>query len=473
MSGGLAELVARGSTIHFMGIGGAGMAGLALLMEARGATVTGCDREASETTAELEGRGFSVEVGHRASHVESADALVYTAAVPADHPELEAARARGIPAVKRSQALADLVNTGSLVAVAGTHGKTTTCALAALALERAGLDPTALVGGRVPLWRGNARIGDGATYVVEADEYDRSFLALRPKVAVVTSVEAEHVDTYASFKELEEAFDEFVDRVPEDGRLVACVDDAGARRRLERAGERGLAYGTSEAAELRSDSIAYRENGTTFSARWRGVELGDFELGLGGRHNVLNALAALGVMVALGLEPQAAAPALASFTGVERRFQVLGTAGGITVVDDYAHHPTEVTATLEAARQLFGDRRLVAAFQPHLYTRTRAFADEFGRALAGADVAYVTGIYPAREEPIPGVSAELVVAAAREAMGADRVVHVAELEDLGGALAAELGPGDVLLTLGAGDITRIAHAVLAVLAELERSHVDE
>ncbi len=469
MSGALSELVAAGARIHLMGIGGAGMAGLALLMQSGGMTVTGCDRVVSQTTNELEGRGIGIRVGHSPEHTEGNDALVYTAAIPADHPELHAARKRGIPVVKRNLALADLVNSGELIAIAGTHGKTTTSALTALALESAGLDPTALVGGRVPQWSGNARVGSSSIYVVEADEYDRSFLALQPDVAVVTSVEAEHLDTYGGLEELEAAFDEFVQRVSPDGRVVACVDDPGARRRVERVGGRGLAYGTGEGAALRGESLEYRPGGTSFSASLRGTPLGVFELGLGGRHNVLNALGVLGVMLALGLDPAAAAPVFASFTGVERRFQILGEVGGIAVVDDYAHHPTEVTATLEAARQMFDERRLVVAFQPHLYTRTQAFADEFGRALGGADVVFVTGIYSAREEPIEGVSAELVSDSARQKLGEENVHHVEALDDLVALLRNELAPGDVLLTLGAGDIGDAAHSVFA---ELERSHVD-
>jgi UDP-N-acetylmuramate--alanine ligase len=466
---GIAGLASQRAAIHLMGIGGAGMAGLALLLEARGAAVSGCDEESNETTETLESRGMNVWRGHSAEHVEGHAAVVHTAAVPEDHPELEAARAHGLPVVKRSRALADLVNAGTLVAVAGTHGKTTTTALTALALEAAGLQPTALVGGRIPAWGGNARIAGGDTYVVEADEYDRSFLALRPKLAVITSVEVEHLDTYSTLAELEDAFDTFVDRVPEDGRVIACADDAGARRRLERAGTRGLSYGLGEDAELRAESVTYGAERTRFSARWRGKPLGEFELTLHGRHNVLNALAAIGVMLALGLEPRAAAPALAAFTGVERRFQTLGVTGGVTVVDDYAHHPTEVAATLETARQVFADRRLVVAFQPHLYSRTRAFAAEFGRALAAADLVFVTAIYPAREAPIPGVSARLVVDAARRALDADRVRYAEDLDALAAALEAELRPGDVLVTLGAGDIFGVARRLVA---ELGRSDVD-
>ncbi len=466
---GLNALVARGAAIHLIGVGGAGMAGLALLLEARGAKVSGCDRELTEAAADLRRRGLDVRVGHDAAHLDGQDAVIHTAAIPSDQPELEEARRKGLPTFKRSEALAELVNAGVLVAVAGTHGKTTTTALTALALESAGLDPTALVGGKVPAWGGNARIGRSATHVVEADEYDRSFLTLRPRVAVVTSVEAEHLDTYESSEALEEAFSEFVGRVPEDGRVIACWDDLGSRRCLVKAGDRAIAYGLGDGAALRAEDVVYEPGRTRFSARWNDRSLGEFQLALGGAHNVRNALAALGVTAALGVETRKTAEALAGFRGVERRFQVLGEAGGIVVVDDYAHHPTEVEATLSAAAQAFGDRRKVVAFQPHLYSRTRAFAGEFGRALAAADVVFVTAIYAAREKPIPGVNAELIVESARAVLGEDRVHYSERLADLQAALKRALRAGDVVITLGAGDIGSVAHALLA---DLGRSHVD-
>jgi UDP-N-acetylmuramate--alanine ligase len=446
------------------------MAGLALLMRARGGAVSGCDNEISQTTRSLEEHGIAVYEGHSPEHVEGAAAVVHTSAVPAAHPELETARIRGLPVMKRSQALGDLVNQGSLVAISGTHGKTTTSALTALALEASGLDPTALVGGRVLAWGGNARIGGSANYVVEADEYDRSFLTLWPDHAVVTSVEQEHLDTYGTFAEMEAAFDEFVGRVPTGGRVIACVDDAGARRRLQGVGDRGLGYGTSDDAELQADSIVQEADRTRFSVRWRGEPQGEFDLALRGQHNVRNALAVIGVMLSLGLEPQAATGALAGFAGVERRFQPIGSAGGIAVIDDYAHHPTEVSATLETARQAFGTRRLVVAFQPHLYSRTQAFARQFGQSLNRADLVFVTDIYPAREKPIPGVTAQLVVDAARDVIGDERVRFVPDLAALTEAVKRELEAGDVFITLGAGDVGSVAHAISE---ELEASDVDE
>ncbi|UCF21245.1 MAG: UDP-N-acetylmuramate--L-alanine ligase [Gemmatimonadota bacterium] len=465
----LARLVERGAPIHLLGIGGAGMASLALLLQARGARVSGCDQELSDMTADLERRGISVERGHSPEHAAAVEALVYTAAIPEDHPELRAARERGLPAIKRSSALGELANAGRLVAVAGTHGKTTTTALTAMALEAAGVDPVALVGGRVPAWGGNARIGGGQTFVVEADEYDRSFLALWPLIAVVTSVEPEHLDTYGSTEEMEAAFDNFVSRVPDEGRVVVCTDDPGARRRLRLVGQRGLSYGLRSDADLRAEHIDHAVDRTHFSASWRGEPIGSFELLLRGEHNVRNALASLGVLLAMDIEPGVAAGALAGFGGVERRFQKLGEAGGITVIDDYAHHPTEVAATLDTAKLVFKDQRLVAAFQPHLYSRTAAFAVEFGKALARADVVFVTDVYRAREAPIPGVTGELVATAARAQRGGDGVRYRENLAALRAALREELRAGDVLITLGAGDIGQMAHVLFD---ELRRSHVD-
>ncbi len=466
-AGALPQLARAGATVHFVGIGGAGMAGLALLLRSRGATVTGSDRERSSTTADLEGRGIDVRIGHSADNVRGCQAVVHTAAVAADNVELEAARAQGIPVIKRADALAQLVNEGRLIAVAGTHGKTTTTALVALTTEAVGLDPTALVGGRIGSWNGNARIGKSETYVVEADEYDRSFLTLRPDVAVVTSMEADHLDTYSTLEEMEMAFRSFVESVSDDGHLIACADDPGARRCLEEVG--GLGYGIGDAAELKAESLVYGPEKTSFSARFGEEPLGEYELSLRGSHNVRNALAALGVILALGLDPRAAAPTLAAFPGVERRFQTVGESAGVTVVDDYAHHPTEVKATLEAARQAFEGRRLVVVFQPHLYSRTRAFAAEFGRALAESDVLFVAPIYPAREEPIPGVTHRLVVDAARPAMEPGRAQSSRSLDEVVKALVTELQPGDVLLTMGAGDVGSVGHNVLD---RLGRSHVD-
>lgn len=458
----LRALAERGP-IHFVGISGAGMSALAELVLRAGGQVTGCDLRPGEVAHALEELGATIRVGHDPSHVEGAVAVVTTAAVPAEHPELVAARARGIPVLKRAQALGALVNRGEVVAIAGTHGKTTTTAMTTAILAEAGLDPTGFVGGHVPGWVGGLRAGSDRLYVVEADEYDRSFLTLRPRVAVVTTVDADHLDIYGSLAGVEAAFRDFVAAVPANGLIAACVDDPGARRLLAEAGEgRGLGYGLSEEATLRAVGVEARGRGCGFVVEEAGRALAEVELGVPGEHNVRNALAALAAARHVGADLEAAVRALASFRGVARRFEEIGTAAGVVVVDDYAHHPTEIAATVTAARAAYPGRRLVVAFQPHLYTRTRDFAVRFGEALAGADQVWVTDVYPAREAPIPGVSGELVVDAARAA-GAPEVHYAPELEGLAADLAGALRSGDLLVTMGAGSITELGRAVLSRL----------
>lgn len=468
----LRALAAQGA-IHFVGISGAGMSALAELVLRAGGRVTGCDLRPGEVASALEGLGATIWADHDPSHIEEAVAVVTTAAVPAEHPELVAARARGLPVLKRAQALGALVNRGEVVAIAGTHGKTTTTAMTTAILAESGLDPTGFVGGHVPGWVGGLRAGSERLFVVEADEYDRSFLTLRPRVAVVTTVDADHLDIYGSMAGVEAAFREFVAAVPEDGLLVACVDDPGARRLLAEAGRgRGLGYGLSAGAGLRAVGVVARGRGSHFVVEEEGRAVAEVELGVPGEHNVRNALAALAAARHVGAEVEAAVRALAAFRGVARRFEEVGTAAGVVVVDDYAHHPTEIAATVAAARGAYPGRRLVVAFQPHLYTRTRDFAPRFGEALSGADQVWVTDVYPAREAPIPGVSGELVVEAARGAGtrgagahgGAELDVrYVATLEELAAGLAGALRDGDLLVTMGAGSITEIGPQVLARL----------
>jgi UDP-N-acetylmuramate--alanine ligase len=452
----LVELAKHGP-IHFMGIGGAGMAPLAEMALLAGARVTGCDSSPGPATQRLEERGAHVYQGHDPSHAADCAALVTTAAVPHDHPELAAARARGIPVLKRAEALGAIVNHGTVVGIAGTHGKTTTTTLTTAVLEAAGARPTGFVGARVPAWGGNLRPGGDQVYVVEADEYDRSFHQLRPTVAVVTTLEADHLDIYGSLQAIEEAFDHFVGAVPPDGLIAACADDHGAARmaaRMPGGPERVLTYGLSAGAMLRAEDVRFTPSGAVFTVRERGAVLGTARLNAPGEHNVRNALAAVAVGRRFGAEWDAIARGLASYAGVDRRFEQIGEAGGILFVDDYAHHPTEVRATLGAARAGYGDRRLVAVFQPHLYSRTRDFAAEFGQALAGADVVILTDVYAAREKPIEGVTGQMIADTARDAGVQVRYVPVrAEVVD---AVAAELRPGDLCLTLGAGNLDMAA-----------------
>lgn len=445
---------------HFVGAAGAGMSALAELLARRGVPVTGCDANPASTD-DLERVGVRVARGHDPAHVDGARALVVTSAMPAAHPELERARSLGIPVIRRAEALAAAVAGGQVIGIAGTHGKTTTSVLTTEALAAAGLDPTGIVGGRVPGWHGNLRPGAGRVFVVEADEYDRSFLALAPDVAVVTNIEADHLDIYTDLSDIRAAFAQFVRGA---ATVVVCADDPGAAALPLPAGAAVVRYGidSPNARLVARDLRAEAGGGSRFTVVDDGRPLGEVALAVPGRHNVLNALAAVACGLALGVTLPAMAPGLAAFRGVERRFQRLGEAAGVAVVDDYAHHPTEIRATLAAARHAFPGRRLVAAFQPHLYTRTRDFAGEFGAALAGADAIFLTDIYPAREQPIAGVTAELIAAAARTAGGA--LAWTGPRADLAAALAQHVAAGDVVLTLGAGDITRTGPELLRRLS---------
>ncbi|MBX6332456.1 MAG: UDP-N-acetylmuramate--L-alanine ligase, partial [Gemmatimonadaceae bacterium] len=405
--------------------------------------------------------GVPVWAGHDPAHVEGAQAVVVTSAMPRHHPEIERARALGLPVIRRAEALAEAVSGGELVAIAGTHGKTTTTVMTTEALAAAALDPTGVAGGRVGAWSGNLRRGSDALFVVEADEYDRSFLALAPTIAVVTNVEADHLDIYADLADIRRAFAQFVAgaRV-----IVLCADDDGAATLDTPSTAEVVRYGiASPDARLVARDVRPAGAGACFTVVYDDEPLGEVALRVPGRHNVLNALAALASGLALGARVDAMAPGLEQFTGVERRFQRVGEARGVTIVDDYAHHPTEIRATLAAARAAFPGRRLVAAFQPHLYTRTRDFARDFGAALAGADAIFLTEIYPAREQPIDGVSATLIERAAREAGGV--LAWRGDRPELAAALARSVRQGDVVLTLGAGDITRTGPELLAHLTD--------
>jgi UDP-N-acetylmuramate--alanine ligase len=448
----LLELARRGP-VHFMGIGGAGMSPLAEMALLAGVRVTGCDASPGPATRLLEARGATVHQGHDPAHVEDAAALVMTAAVAADHPEVLAARSRGIPVLKRAEALGAIVNHGTVVGIAGTHGKTTTTTLTTAVLAAAGLDPTGFVGARVPAWGGNLRRGGDRVYVVEADEYDRSFHQLRPTVAVVTTLEADHLDVYGSLEAVEASFRTFVDAVPEDGLIAGCGDDHGAARLLAAlpgGPERIVTYGLAAGSMLRAEEVRPDSGGCRFRVRERGRVLGEASLRTPGLHNLQNALAAVAVARRFGAEWDAIAAGIAAYTGVDRRFETVGEADGVLLVDDYAHHPTELRATLEAARTAHPERRLVAVFQPHLYSRTRDFQREFGAALAAADLVVLTDVYAARERPIEGVSGTLIADAARAA-GA-HVRYVADRAEVVDAVAAELRPGDLCLTLGAGNL---------------------
>jgi UDP-N-acetylmuramate--alanine ligase len=435
--------------VHFVGIGGAGMSALALIAVRRGVIVSGCDADPTGA-ADLAAMGVRIFQGHDPAHLEGARAVVVTAAVTAGHPELERARVLGLPVVPRKEALAALIGSARSVAVAGTHGKTTTTVMTTEALTAAGLAPTGIAGGRVSAWGGNARLASDDLFVVEADEFDKAFLTLHPTVAVVNNVEPDHLECYGSLTALEDAFVEFAGRAPT---AIVSADDPGARRVASRLPSGTRRFGFAEDAEIRISDVVQRADRTEARVSWQGRAALPVRLKVPGVHNLRNAVAALGAVEVLGGNLRSAAEALAEFEGVGRRFERLGEHGGVAVVDDYAHHPSELAATLSAARQAFPSRRLVAVFQPHLYSRTEAHGEAMGAALAEADLVFVTEVYAAREQPIAGVSGRRVADAARRA-GADARFEPARAA-IGRQVFESLQPGDVVLTLGAGDITRV------------------
>lgn len=437
------------------------MSALALIARHLGVAITGCDTDTSGA-ADLAALGVQVWRGHDPGHVDGARAVVVTAAVPQDHAELERARAMAIPVVRRADALGELVadGGGTLVAVAGTHGKTTTTVMVTDALTAAGRTPTGLAGGRVAAWGGNARVGSRDLFVVEADEFDRAFLSLTPTVAVVNNVEADHLECYGTVAALEDAFAEFAGRAR---RVIVGGDDAGAQRVAARLGVPVWRVGLDPDADVRIRDVIQEPAGSRATVDVPGVSPVRLQLAVPGLHNLRNAAAALAVLRALDADVAAGARALASFGGVGRRFERVGEAHGVTVVDDYAHHPTEVAATLAAARQAFPGRRVVAVFQPHLYSRTALHGAALGEALAAADVVVVAPIYGAREQPAAGggVTHDLV---ARGAIGAGAAtVAVRDRADLAGQVARAVKTGDVVFTLGAGDVTRVGPELLGIL----------
>lgn len=430
------------------------MSALAELFVRRGVKVTGCDANPSGAS-DLERLGVHV-TGHDPSHVDGARALVITSAMPKDHPELARARDKGIPIIRRAEALGEVTAGRELVAIAGTHGKTTTTVMTTAALAEAGKDPTALVGGRVAMWEGNLKLGGDSLYVVEADEYDRSFLALTPTVAVATNVEADHLDIYKDLADIRDAFAQFARGART---IVLCGDDRGATTLTTPSSAEVIRYGIDSAdARLVAKDVRIGVKATSYDVVFDGERLGEVRLLVPGRHNVLNSLAAIASGLALGAPVEAMAKGLGAFRGVERRFQRLGEANGVAVVDDYAHHPTEIAATLSAARGAFAGRRIIAAFQPHLYSRTRDFSREFGAALSAADAVFLTEIYPAREQPIAGVTSSLIESSLRQAGGT--LSWRGERTALADALAASVKSGDVVITIGAGDITKTGPELL-------------
>jgi UDP-N-acetylmuramate--alanine ligase len=452
--------------VHFVGIGGAGMSGIARIMLARGLPVSGSDAKDSVTLVALRALGATVFVGHDAANVGDVDTVVVSTAIRDSNPELVEARRRGLIVIHRAGALASVMVGRRAVAVAGTHGKTTTTSLLTVALQHCGADPSFAIGGNLNESGANAHNGTGDVFVAEADESDGSFLQYEPTAAIVTNVEPDHLDHYGTPEAVALAFEAFARRIQPGGFLVSCADDAGAARLADSARADGVdvrTYGVTEEADLRLADLVTAGLGSSFEPVLLGRRLGRVELRLPGRHNALNAAAALATGVGLGFPVERLREGLASFTGTRRRFEHKGTQGGVRVFDSYAHHPTELAADLVAAREVAGRGRVVVVFQPHLYSRTRFFAEDFGRALGLADEVVVMDVYAAREDPEPGVTGALVASAVP--LPAAQVVFEPSWSAVAAHLASRARPGDVVLTCGAGDVTMIGPEVLDLLAE--------
>ncbi len=452
--------------VHFIGIGGIGMSGIARLLLQRGVAVSGSDAKESPITRELVAKGALFFAGHAAANVHGATEVVVSSAIRQDNPELVEARRLGLPEKHRSIKLADLVNSRRGITIAGTHGKTTTTSMAATMLSSAGLFPSYVVGGIIQSFADNARASDSEWIVIEADESDGTLVNYRPQIAVLTNVELDHTDFYKSMKQLDGVFATYLRNIKPGGICVCCADDPGAARILAGfSGRDVITYGLNGTSDISAREIRHDGLVSRFEVWYRGDRLGLVQLQVPGRHNVLNSLGAVGVGIAMEVPFDAISDGLGKFTGVDRRFQILGRANGITVVDDYAHHPSEIRATLAAARQAHGGR-IVAVFQPHRFSRVQSLWDDFGAAFGDADEVVLVDTYPACEDPIPGVTTQLIADSAR-AHGHRGVNYPGSLADTEEFVMGFVRPGDLLLTLGAGDLVRTAHTLARRLAAPE------
>lgn len=442
--------------IHFVGIGGIGMSGIAEVLHRQSFIITGSDLKESENTEYLKKLGVKISIGHAAENVQDADVVVYSSAViPEENPETVQAKSLGIPIIRRAEMLAEITRLNYTIAISGTHGKTTTTSLCGHLLINAGFDPTVIVGGRLRSFGGiNARLGNGKWTVVEADEYDRSFLQLLPTIAIVNNIESDHLDIYKDLEDIKETFEEFLNKVPFYGLVIAGIDDTGVKEILKNIKRKVVSFGLSRFADFRAENISYVGNQTSFECFNNSTSLGKFTLNIPGLHSVKNALATIAVGIHLRIDLEIIKQTLLEFSGVHRRFEIKAEKKGIMIVDDYAHHPSEIIATLSAARNGW-NRRIVAIFQPHTYTRTLALAKEFGSAFDQADVLFVSDIYPAREKPIEGVSGQLIADAARE-YGHKFVHYISNFQDIASEVLKILKEDDIVITLGAGNIWKVA-----------------
>src|SRR6266478_3751018 len=462
--------------IHFVGIGGIGMSGIAEVLLNLGYKISGSDLKNSAVTQRLASLGATTFEGHAAANIAGADVVVTSSAIPVDNPEVAEARRLHIPVIQRAEMLAELMRLKYGIAIAGMHGKTTTTSMVAAVLAAGGLDPTVVVGGRVDAMGSNARLGKSQYLVAEADESDRTFLKLSPILSVVTNIDREHMDCYRDMEDVESTFVEFMDQVPFYGMVVACNDDERTRALLPRVERRVVTYGLRKDSDFLISQIqvapapsAVKTAMSRFTVTYRGKSLGEFEIYVPGQHNILNATAALAVGIGLDIAPDAIRQALKDFRGVDRRFQLKGSANGVDVIDDYGHHPTEIRATLAAARQC-GYKRVHVIFQPHRYTRTQLLIDDFATAFADADTVSILDIYPASEQPILGVTGEWLARRITEASGR-KADYISSFADAANAVSREARSGDMVLTLGAGNISQLGSQILEEL-ELRKQSTD-
>ncbi len=440
--------------LHFVGIGGIGMSGIAEILIDQGFKVTGSDKAASDNTERLQSLGAKISIGHDAKNLEpDVDALVYSSAVTPDNPEVMEAQKRKLPVIRRAEMLAEVMRLKYGIGIAGTHGKTTTTSMVSLVLMEGGVDPTVIVGGRLHGLAGsNARLGKGEFIVVEADEFDRSFLSITPTIAVLTTLETDHLDTYRDLDDIKGAFIQFASKVPFYGSVVLCLDEPALQDIMPKIKKKIITYGLNGQADLQAVDIIHKQNTSKFLVLHANKELGVVEIQIPGKHNIQNALAAIAVGLELKVPFEKIKTGIEKFTGVFRRWEVKADVNGITVVDDYAHHPTEIKVTLAGAKSGWR-RRVVCVFQPHLYSRTRDFYEDFGRAFSNADVLVLTDVYPAREEPIQGVTGELIANAAKS-FGHKNVNYIPDKKNVPDFLMKKKQPGDIIITMGAGDIWR-------------------
>jgi len=449
--------------IFFTGIGGIGMSGIAEIMLDKGFRVSGSDRQLTAITSYLSGKGAHIFKGHRAENLQDADLLVYSSAVPNTNPERQEAVRLGIDQIRRAEMLAEIMIGKNNIAIGGTHGKTTTTALCSKVVIDAGLDPTVVIGGKLKNLKTNARLGQGDIFITEADEYDRSFLALSPNIAVLTTLDEDHLDCYKDLTDIKNTFIRFANKVPQTGNIICCLDDPMIREIIPMLSGPVITYGTDLSADYQAINLRYKESGSYFDIQHEITRIEGISIQIPGKHNVLNALAAYIVGELLRIPVEKIKESLQQFIGVDRRFEIKGVINDMMIVDDYAHHPTEITATISSAITGW-KRHLIVIFQPHLFSRTRDFYKEFARALSKADQVILADIYPAREEPLPGVDSNLIVTEAKK-QGFNNFKYIKQKEEIEAYLLSHVNSGDMIITMGAGDIWTVSENLLAYLRE--------